>query len=62
MVQLGMFIRRWSHGKVRVNGRPISKRLLQKHETLPFKRVNVAALIMKDDLCSQLRPKAKEIC
>ena len=34
----------WSRAKVRVNGRPICKRLLQKHETVPFTLVNVAAL------------------
>ena len=36
---------RWSRAKVHVNGNQFCKRLLQKHETVPFTRVNVAALI-----------------
>ena len=37
--------RRWSHTKVHVQTvGQFCKRLLQKHETVPFTRVNVAAL------------------
>ena len=36
--------RRWSHAKVRVNGRSFFKCLLQKQETVSFTRVNMAAL------------------
>ena len=38
---------RWSRTKVHVNGRSICKRLLHKRETVPFTRVNVAALLAR---------------